>query len=240
MAQDTAYQAGVVVASEASADERSAFIRRTYAHLAGALGLFVLLLTVFMRMPVMQKLGAAMMSSQWAWIGVLVAFMVVGSLASWFAYASESKAGQYFGLILYTTLEAVIFVPLLMIVFRFAGDAPHLLTTAGVITGTLFLGLTGIVFITKKDFSFLRSGLLLFALVAIGVIIAGLVWGFHLGLAFSGLMIILAGGFILYETSNVLHKYPTDRHVGASLALFASVALLLWYVIIFLMQYAGD
>ena len=44
-------------------------------------------------------------------------------------------------------------------------------------------------------------------------------------------MIVFAGGAILYDTSNVLHEYPEDRHVAASLQLFASVMLLLWYVI---------
>ena len=44
-------------------------------------------------------------------------------------------------------------------------------------------------------------------------------------------MVGLAGGAILYDTSNVLHHYPQDRYVGASLALFASVALMLWYVL---------
>jgi FtsH-binding integral membrane protein len=44
-------------------------------------------------------------------------------------------------------------------------------------------------------------------------------------------MVALAGGAILFDTSNVLHRYPTDRHVAAALALFASVALMFWYVL---------
>jgi FtsH-binding integral membrane protein len=44
-------------------------------------------------------------------------------------------------------------------------------------------------------------------------------------------MIALAGASILYDTSKVLHEYPQDRYVGASLQLFASVALLFWYVL---------
>ena len=52
-----------------------------------------------------------------------------------------------------------------------------------------------------------------------------------LGPIFTYAMIALACGYILYHTSNVLHHYPTDRYVGASLELFASVALLFWYVL---------
>src|SRR4030095_3857695 len=44
-------------------------------------------------------------------------------------------------------------------------------------------------------------------------------------------MVARAGGSILYDTSNVLHHYPEDRYVGAALELFASVALMMWYVL---------
>jgi FtsH-binding integral membrane protein len=49
-------------------------------------------------------------------------------------------------------------------------------------------------------------------------------------------MILLASGYILYDTSNVLHHYRTDQYVAASLALFAAVALLFWYVLRLLME----
>ena len=44
-------------------------------------------------------------------------------------------------------------------------------------------------------------------------------------------MVILAAGFIVYDTSNVMHHYRTDQHVAAALALFGSVALMFWYVL---------
>ena len=44
-------------------------------------------------------------------------------------------------------------------------------------------------------------------------------------------MIALAGGAILYDTSNVLNHFPEDRYVGAVLELVVSVALLFWYVL---------
>jgi FtsH-binding integral membrane protein len=64
--------------------------------------------------------------------------------------------------------------------------------------------------------------------------------GGGLGLWFSVAMVVLAGGFILYDTSNVLHHYRTDQHVAASLALFASVALLFWYVLRILLASSRD
>ncbi len=41
----------------------------------------------------------------------------------------------------------------------------------------------------------------------------------------------LAGAAVLYDTSNVLRHYPEDRYVAASLQLFASVAVMFWYVL---------
>ena len=52
--------------------------------------------------------------------------------------------------------------------------------------------------------------------------------------------LVLFGAAILYDTSNVLHHYPEDRYVGAAVQLFASVALLFWYVLQVLMSFAGD
>ena len=58
-----------------------------------------------------------------------------------------------------------------------------------------------------------------------------IVFGFSLGLLFSGAMVIIASISILYNTSNVLHRYNPQQHVAAALSLFASVALLFWYIL---------
>ena len=63
---------------------------------------------------------------------------------------------------------------------------------------------------------------------SIGMSIA---FGFNLGLAFSIGMVLLAAGYILYQTSQVLEYYDPQQYVAASLALFSSVALMFWYVI---------
>ena len=53
---------------------------------------------------------------------------------------------------------------------------------------------------------------------------------------FSGVMVVFAGACVLYHTSNVLHKYQTNQYVAASLALFASVALMFWYILQLIMS----
>jgi FtsH-binding integral membrane protein len=85
----------------------------------------------------------------------------------------------------------------------------------------------------------LRTGLSIAGFVALGLILCSAIFGFQLGVIFIGAMIALASGYILYETSNVLHHYRIGQHVAASLALFASVALMFWYMVQLLLSLTG-
>jgi uncharacterized protein len=85
--------------------------------------------------------------------------------------------------------------------------------------------------ITRKDFSFLRGLLVWGFILAMVGIVASLLFGFEMGTWFSVAMIGFAGAAVLYDTSNIIHHYPEDKYVAASLALFASIALMFWYVL---------
>ena len=85
--------------------------------------------------------------------------------------------------------------------------------------------------ISGRDFSFLKSFLMWGGVIALGTIVLGVIAGFHLGTYFSMAMIGLAGASILYDTSKILRDYPDDRYIAAALQLFASIALMLWYVL---------
>ena len=89
---------------------------------------------------------------------------------------------------------------------------------------------------TRKDFSFLRGMLFWGGILAIVAIISSFAFGFHLGTWFSVAMIGFAGAAVLYDTSNIMQHYPEDRYVAASMALFASIALMFWYVLQFFMS----
>lgn len=218
-------------AIDATAGARAAFIRRTYGHLLAAVLLFVGLECLFLNTEFILKPMLALVGK--AWWAVLVGFMVVGWLADKWAQSDTSVGMQYLGLTLYTVAESVIFVPLLFIAKTFGG--PDVIPTAGILTVVLFVGMTIIVFVSGADFSFLRTGLWVAGLAATGLIACSLIFGFSLGIFFAGAMAILACGYVLYYTSNVLHYYRTDQHVAAALALFAAVALLFWYIVRILM-----
>lgn len=214
--------------------ERAEFIRKTYTHLAGAVGVFVGLEYLLLQSPIAGAMMKLISGSRYGWLMILGGFMVLGWLARSLASGARTRSMQYAGLGLYIAAQAIIFIPLLYIAVHFS--APDVLPTAALITGLLFAGLTATVFITRKDFSFLGSILTIGGFVALGLIVAGAIFGFTLGLAFSGAMVLLASGAILYDTSKILKGYSTDNYVGASLELFASVALLFWYVLRIIMQ----
>jgi FtsH-binding integral membrane protein len=113
----------------------------------------------------------------------------------------------------------------------FSGREIGVIPAAGVTTLVMFAGLTAVAFFTKQDFSFLRGILGIATFAAIALIVVSMLFGFHLGIWFSAAMVIAACGYILYDTSNIIHHYRTDQYVAAALALFASVALLFWYVL---------
>ena len=223
-------------AADSSVTERAGFIRRTYLHVAGAIAAFALLEVFIFSSGYDVKLAGMMLGSQYSWLIVLGLFMGVSFIADKFAHSQTSEGMQYFGLGLFVVAEAVIFVPILYIANEFF---PGAIATAGYITALLVIGLTSTVFITKKDFSFMGNFLKIAFLVAFGVIICSFIFGFTLGLVFSGAMALLAAGAVLYTTSNILHQYHTGQHVAAALALFSSIALLFWYVLQIVMSMMG-
>jgi FtsH-binding integral membrane protein len=214
--------------SQSQPGERAAFIRRTYAHLAGAVLAFVGLEIYMVNSPIAEML-LNVMAMRFGWLLILGGFIILGRLASGLASSAASPAMQYAGLTLYVIAESVIFAPILWIAVHFS--SPEVLPTAGILTLLLFGGLTLVVFTTRKDFSFLRSILSIGFMLALGLIVCAVLFGFNLGLVFSFAMVLLASGAILYDTSRIMLHYGPDQHVAASLQLFASVALLFWYVL---------
>lgn len=223
---------GFVSAAQADADARSSFIVRTYLHLFGALASFVGLLVLWFVTPVAELVLSIFTLGKLGMLLFLGAFMGASMLADRWARSDTSPAMQYVGLGLYTVAESLIFIPLiyLALVATAQGDT-MILPKAGMVTMMMFGSLTGIVLITRKDFSFLRGVLLFAGVAAMVIVVMSILFGFTLGAVFSYAMIALACGYILYHTSNVLHEYRTDQHVSAALALFSSVTLLLYYVL---------
>ncbi|MBL0219340.1 MAG: US12 family protein [Myxococcales bacterium] len=182
--------------------------------------------------------GADGSHARFNWAIVLGVFMVVSWLADYWARHSTSRPMQYIGLGLYVIAETLIFVPLLaivqwktqMILAKGGGD-PNIVRDAAFCTLAIFGALTAFVLISKKDFSFMRGALVMMSAAAMMLIVLSLVFGFNLGIVFAVGMVVLAAGYILFQTSQVLAHYNTNQYVAAALALFSSIALMFWYII---------
>jgi uncharacterized protein len=205
---------------------RAAFISRTYAHVAIAILGFAAIETYYFNSGLAETMTRAMLGFNW--LLVLGAFMLVGWLASHVAHRVESKPLQYLALAGFVFAESIIFVPLLYIA---AASQPGVIESAAGVTLLGTAGLTAVAFITRKDFSFLRGILVWGGILALIAIAASVLFGFQMGTWFSVAMIGFAGAAVLYDTSNVMHHYPEDRYVAAALELFASIALMFWYVL---------
>ncbi len=219
----------MVSVAQALPSERAQFIQKTYLHLAGAVGAFVVVEFLLFQLGLPAAMLNFMAGGRFGWLMILGGFSLLGWMARSMAAKADNEGLQYAGLGLYVVAQAIIFAPLLGVATYMAD--PSVLPTASILTLLMFAGLTAIAFTTRKDFSFLGGFLKIGGFVALGLIICSALFGFTLGLVFSVVMVAFASAAILYDTSKVMHHYSTRHHVAASLELFASVALLFWYIL---------
>lgn len=220
---------GKIILSQATDQERVEFYKKTYAHVGGGILVFIIFEYLLLQSASVVEFSLSMIQG-YRWLLMLGGFMLITNYAESTAMRTSNKNLQYMAYALYIFAEAFIFVPLIYIAIVYT-EGFKVLEQAGIVTLSLFIGISAIVFITKKDFSFLRAGLTVGFFIALGLILAGVLFGFDLGLWFSVGMCVLAAGSILYQTSNLVHKYGTEDYIPAALGLFASLMLLFWYVL---------
>ncbi|MBC20989.1 MAG: permease [Planctomycetaceae bacterium] len=230
MTSDDAFLQPIPVA-QASEDVRSRFIVRTYNHLFGAIALFTVIEIALFKTGLAEKIAAALLGVNW--LLVLGGFMLVGWFSSRAAATSKSLTSQYLALLAFVAAEAIIFIPLLFVANAYSqqADGSNVIASAAGTTILGCAGLTVVAFITRKDFSFLRGFLMWGGILVLLFIAASVMFGFAMGTWFSVAMIGFAGAAVLYDTSNVMHRYEEDRYVAASLQLFSSIALMFYYVL---------
>ena len=211
--------------SDASVEDRSDFIWKCYAHVVGAILAFAAIEVYFFQSGIAERIAMPMLNNWWMVLGV---FILAGWGATHVAHRVESKNAQYAAFAAFIVLESLIFAPMLFIA---SIRAPGIIDSAAGVTVLGCVGLIATVMITRKDFSFLRGMMVWLFFLALAAIVGSLIFGFELGTWFSVAMIGFAGAAILYDTSNILHHYPQDKYVAASMQLFASIAMMFWYIL---------
>ncbi|MGB5469380.1 MAG: Bax inhibitor-1 family protein [Woeseiaceae bacterium] len=216
------------VASLAVSD-RSEFIWKCYAHVVGAILAFAAIETYLFQSGIAQAIAGPMMQSPML---VLMGFIALSWGAGHLAHRLESKMAQYAAFGAFVFVWSIMFVPLLAIaMMKSAAAGSNIIESAATVTIFGCVALIATAMITRKDFSFLRGILVWGFFIALGLIGASFLFGWNLGTWFSVGMIGFAGVAVLYDTSNIMHHYPQDKYVAASMALFASIAMMFWYVL---------
>lgn len=209
---------------------RQGFIRKVYGHLFGSIVAFIGVIYLMFNTELGNLFIVKILELNWGLI--LGAFVLLGWLARMFASGSNSLPMQYLGLAITVIIQGIITSPLILVALSQGNEVgSNILLQATIVTLVGFGILTMIVFMSKKDFSFLRTLLVWVGVMAFIAIIAALIFNITLGLGFSIAMVAFAGASILYDTSNIRRHYPEDQYVGAAVDLFASVALMFWYVL---------
>jgi FtsH-binding integral membrane protein len=200
---------GAETAAVAGVAERMAFVRKVYALFFAATLFAIAGVGVgFVFPPVMY----AVVAHPW-----LSFFVLIGGVLG--AQAVRLVPGvNLLALFAFTTLTGVIISPAIAIYTRLN---PASILQAGALTVGIFGGLTAYVFVSKKDFSFMR-GMVWTGLIV--VILAGVLNIFlassALGFAVAAATLLLFSGFVLYDTSNIIRRYPTSEYIAGALDLY--------------------
>ena len=240
--------------SHATGAERLAFLRKVYSLLFSGIFVFFLCTAIPIALylagtAVGESIVSALLS-----INPLVYIVAVLGM-SFLAGAVAHKPG--INIVMFYVFAAffgVLTVPLVlyaMVVTAEAGalESGQLAVASGLtavlqaagLTTLIMGGLTAYVFITKKDFSFmggfLAVGLVLLIGAAIIMAISSMMGAnvemFHT--AFSIVAVILFSGYVLYDTSRILHHFPSHMWVAAALHLLIDFIILfrniLWLIL---------
>lgn len=107
-------------------------------------------------------------------------------------------------------------------------------------TGAIFLGLSGYVLTTRKDFSFMGGFLMVGILVAFLAGLGAAIFSIPaLSLAVSAMFILLMSGMILYQTSEIIHGGETN-YILATISLYVTIYNLFVSLLQLLGIFGGD
>ena len=201
---------GAETAAVAGVAERMAFVRKVYALFFAATLFAIAGVGVgFVFPPVM----LAVVAHPW-----LSFFVLIGGVLG--AQAVRLVPGvNLLALFAFTALTGVIISPAIAL---YTQQNPASILQAGVLTVGIFGGLTAYVFVSKKDFSFLR-GMVMTGLIVVflsAVLNLFIVGSSALAFAISCAALLLFSGFVLYDTSNIIRRYPTSEYVAGALDLY--------------------
>jgi FtsH-binding integral membrane protein len=223
-------------AIHAAVDARMAFVRRTYAHLLAELVAVALVVYVSLQTPALERLAGALWGS---WLIYILAFFGVSLVTRKMLEGQRSMAVQYAAAGIWVFFLGLLVTPLALFARHLTGSFA-VLGEGAILTGCVFTGITAYVFFTKKDFSFLRGALWMLSWLALGVGILVTVFGGFGGasasIVYSCVWVLLLGGWVLHDTSKVLHHRHVSEHVAASVDLLVDFVYMFIHIVSILLN----
>ncbi|MCW9023175.1 MAG: Bax inhibitor-1/YccA family protein [Gammaproteobacteria bacterium] len=119
-------------------------------------------------------------------------------------------------------------------------NGPQLIMTAFGGTGVIFLGLSAYALTTRRDFSFMGGMLVVGLLVVLMAALANIFLAIPaMSLAISSVVILIMSGFILYDTSRIIHGGETN-YILATVSLYLSIYNIFIHLLHLLGALSGD
>jgi modulator of FtsH protease len=170
----------------------------------------------------------------------------IGTLVCVFAMAFTKRVPGLNLVLLYvlSILEGLFFGPFLAAIIRGFPLGGQIVGEAAGITAIIMAGLGSYVWITNKDFGYLGK-FLFWALL--GMLVIGLVAMFwhtlfampHVFLIYEFVIVAIFVGFMLYDFSNIKHRYGPDDFVAATVALYLDFLNMFWAILQILLSVTG-
>jgi modulator of FtsH protease len=160
--------------------------------------------------------------------GLLFAVMAVKNTAM--ALPMVFAFTGFFGYVLGPTINAYLSIP----------NGAEIVTTALALTAGIFFSLSAYALNTKKDFSFLSGFLFVGLIVIVVASIAGIFFSVPgLQLAISAAAVLIFSGYILYDTSQIIHGGQTN-YIMATVSLYLDIVNLFMHLLHLVTAFMGD
>jgi len=153
--------------------------------------------------------------------GLALGASLVGIGLLWFALPRTQKSAA--GIPVLFAVTGLLGLGLGPMLNYYLSVNPNIIMVALGGTGVIFLGLSAYALATRKDFSFMGGFIFVGLLVAIGAMLLNLFLAIPvLALAISGAVIMIMSGYILFQTSAMIHGGVTN-YIAATAGLFISI-----------------
>jgi modulator of FtsH protease len=202
-------------------------IRNTYTLLSMTLLFSGLMagLSVFLRMPPMTYL-----------LGLGGAFVLI-----WLVLPRTANSAKGLGVVFAITGLLGFSLGPLLTMYLSLPNGPQIVGTAFAGTGVIFLGLSGYALMSRRDFSFMGGFLVTGFLVVLMAALANIFLAIPaLSLAISAAVIFIMSGFLLYDTSRMVHAGGSTNYVLMTVSLYLNIFNIFVHLLHILGVMGGD